>query len=61
MALVALARMLLYALWTVASLLVLVWLLGVAGAFTVGSAINLLLLAAVLLLMASLFSRPRTI
>jgi hypothetical protein len=53
--------MLLYALWTVASLLVLVWLLGVAGAFTVGSAINLLLLAAVLLLMASLFSRPRTI
>ncbi len=51
----------LYALWAVASVLVLIWLLGVAGAFTVGSAINFVLLAAVLLVMASLFTRPRTI
>ena len=51
----------LYALWIAASLLVLVWMLGVAGAFTVGSAINFLLLTAVMLVMASLFTRPRTI
>lgn len=51
----------LYALWTVASLLVLVWLLGVVGAFSVGSAINFLLVVAVLLVMGSLFTRPRTI
>jgi hypothetical protein len=53
--------MLLYALWTVAALLVLVWLLGVGGVFTVGSDINLLLVAAVLLLMLTLFTRPRSI
>ena len=53
--------MLLYALWTVASVLMLVWLLGVAGAFAVGSTINFLLVVSVLLVMASLFTRPRTI
>ena len=57
----SLARMLLYALWTVASLLMLVWLLGVAGAFAVGSTINFLLLVSVMLVMGSLFTRPRTI
>jgi hypothetical protein len=58
---VALVRMLLYALWTAAALSVLVWLCGVAGVFTAGSAINFLLVAAVLLLMLTLFTRPRPI
>jgi hypothetical protein len=53
--------MLLYALWTVASVLVLVWLLGVTGAFSVGAPINLLLLAGVALVMSSLFTRPRIV
>jgi hypothetical protein len=51
----------LYALWIAASLMVLIWMLGVAGVFTVGSAINFLLVTAVMLVMASLFTRPRTI
>jgi preprotein translocase subunit SecY len=52
---------LLYALWIVAGTLLLVWLAGVAGAFTVGSEIHLLLVIAVLAVMASLFSRPRVV
>jgi hypothetical protein len=51
----------LYALWTVAALLLFVWLLGVTGVFAVGNAINLLLLLAVLLVVMSLFTRPRTV
>lgn len=52
---------LLYALWIIAGILLLVWLAGVAGAFTVGSGIHLLLLVAVLAVVSSLFTRPRTV
>ena len=51
----------LYLLWVVAGVLVLLWLMGVAGAFTVGSWIHVLLVAAVLAVMASLFTRPRPV
>ena len=51
----------LYALWLMAGILVLVWMCGVAGAFAVGNSIHLLLLIAILAVMASLFTRPRTI
>jgi len=51
----------LYALWVLAGVLVLVWMCGVAGAFAVGNGIHLLLLIAVLAVVSSLFTRPRTI
>jgi hypothetical protein len=51
----------LYALWTVAGTLVVVWLLGISGAFAVGPWIHLMLVAAVGLMATSLFSRPRTV
>lgn len=53
--------MLLYALWIVAGILLLVWLLGIAGAFTAGASIHVLLLAAVLAIVATLFTRPRVV
>lgn len=54
-------RMLLYALWVVAGVLLLIWMCGVAGSIAVGSGIHLLLLLAILAICASLFTRPRTI
>jgi preprotein translocase subunit SecY len=51
----------LYALWVVAGVLLLVWMLGVAGAIAVGNGIHLLLLVAILAIMSSLFTRPRVI
>jgi preprotein translocase subunit SecY len=51
----------LYALWVVAGVLVLVWMCGVAGAFAVGNGIHFLLLIAILAVVSSLFTRPRTI
>jgi hypothetical protein len=51
----------LYALWVVAGVLLLVWMLGVAGAFNLGNGIHFLLLIAILAVMSSLFTRPRTI
>jgi hypothetical protein len=48
----------LFLLWVMAGVLVLLWLMGVAGAFAVGSWIHLLLVAAVLSVVASLFTRP---
>lgn len=51
----------LYALWLVAGVLLLVWMCGVAGAITVGNGIHFALLVAILAVMASLFTRPRTI
>jgi hypothetical protein len=55
------AETMLYALWVVAGILLLVWMLGVGGAITVGSGIHFLLLGAILAVMSSLFTRPRTI
>jgi len=51
----------LYALWLVAGVLLLVWMCGVAGAFAVGNGIHFALLIAILAVVASLFTRPRTI
>ncbi|MCU1280598.1 MAG: hypothetical protein JWM53_4144 [bacterium] len=51
----------LYALWVVAGVLVLVWMCGVAGAIPVGNSIHFALLIAVLAVVSSLFTRPRTI
>jgi hypothetical protein len=51
----------LYALWTVAGTFVLIWLLGVTGAVTVGPWVHALLVAAVALLASTVFTRPRTI
>lgn len=51
----------LYVLWIVAGILLLVWLAGVAGTFAVGSGIHFLLLAAVLAVVSSLFTRPRVV
>ncbi len=51
----------LYALWTVAGVLLVIWLCGVTGIFSVGSGINLLMVVAVLMVMGSLFTRPRTV
>jgi hypothetical protein len=51
----------LYALWIVAGVLLLVWMLGVAGAINVGNGIHFLLIVAVLAVVSSLFTRPRTI
>lgn len=51
----------LYALWVVAGVLLLVWMLGVAGAFAIGNGIHFVLLVAILAIVSSLFTRPRTI
>jgi Family of unknown function (DUF5670) len=51
----------LYVLWIVAGVLLLVWMCGVAGALPVGNAIHFLLLIAILAVVFSLFTRPRTI
>jgi hypothetical protein len=51
----------LYASWILAGILLLLWLAGVSGAIAVGSWINLLLVFAVLLVVASLFTRPRVV
>ncbi|HEX9103591.1 MAG TPA: hypothetical protein VF997_15370 [Polyangia bacterium] len=51
----------LYALWVVAGVLLLVWMCGVAGALAVGNGIHFALLIAILAVVASLFTRPRTI
>jgi hypothetical protein len=51
----------LYALWVVAGILLLVWMCGVAGAFAVGNGIHFALIVAILAVMSSLFTRPRTI
>jgi hypothetical protein len=55
------AETMLYALWVVAGISLLVWMLGVGGAITVGNGIHFLLLVAILAVMSSLFTRPRTI
>ena len=51
----------LYALWVVAGVLLLVWMLGVAGALAVGNGVHFLLLIAILAVVSSLFTRPRVI
>ena len=51
----------LYALWTVAAALVIVWLLAVCDVLSTGGWVHVLLLIAVALMGATLFSRPRTV
>lgn len=54
-------RMTLYALWSAAGTLVLVWLLAVCGVLAMGGWVHLLLAAALFLLASSLVSRPRIV
>ena len=51
----------LYALWLLAGILLLLWMIGVAGALPLGNAVHFLLLAAIFAIMATLFTRPRTV
>jgi len=51
----------LYALWVVSGLMLLLWIVGVAGGFAVGASIHVLLFAAVLAVMATLVTRPRVL
>jgi hypothetical protein len=51
----------LYAVWIVAGVLLLLWMCGVAGTFAIGNAIHFALLIALLAIVSSLFTRPRTI
>jgi hypothetical protein len=51
----------LYLLWVLAGVLILLWLLGVAGAFAVGPWIHALLILAVVAVVATLFTRPRVV
>ena len=54
-------RDMLFALWILASVLVLVWMCGVAGVLALGNGVHLALLVAILAVVSSLFTRPRTI
>lgn len=47
--------------WMTAGVLLLLWMIGVAGAIPIGNAVHFLLLAAMVAIMATLFTRPRTI
>ena len=49
-----------YLIWAIAGALVVFWLLAVGGAFVTSGWIHLLVLAAVLLVAASAFTRPRS-
>lgn len=51
----------LYLLWGIAGALVCCWLLAVAGAFVTSGWIHILLLAAILMIVATLFTRPRVV
>jgi hypothetical protein len=51
----------LYVLWILAGVLLLLWMLGVAGALALGSGVHLLLIVAVLAVVATLFTRPRLV
>jgi hypothetical protein len=51
----------LYLLWAIAGMLMLVWLLAVAGALTTSGWIHVLLLAAILLLMATVLPPRRQV
>jgi hypothetical protein len=51
----------LYLLWAVAGVLVILWLLAVGGAFVTSGWIHVLLLGAILAVLATLFTPPRTV
>jgi hypothetical protein len=51
----------LYALWVLAGMMLLLWVVGVAGGFTVGAGIHILLFAALMAVMATLVTRPRVL
>ena len=46
---------------TIAIVLLIAWLLGVVGAYTIGALVHLLLIAAIVLLVLSLAGRRRTV
>jgi hypothetical protein len=47
----------LYLLWVLAALLLLVWMIGVAGSLSLGNGIHLLLIAAIVAIAITLFAR----
>jgi hypothetical protein len=51
----------LYLMWMTAGVLLFLWMIGVAGAIPMGNAVHFLLIAAIMAVMATLFTRPRTI
>jgi hypothetical protein len=51
----------LYLLWVVAALLLLVWMIGVAGSLSLGNGIHLLLVAAIVAIGITLLARPRVV
>jgi hypothetical protein len=51
----------LYLLWAVAGVLVFLWLLAVGGALVTSGWIHVLLLGAILAILATLFTPPRTV
>jgi hypothetical protein len=51
----------LYALWMMAAVLLLVWIVGVAAALTLGNTIHLLLAAAIGAIALTLFARPHVV
>jgi lipopolysaccharide export LptBFGC system permease protein LptF len=54
-------RAMLYLLWAVAGVLVFLWLLAVGGALVTSGWIHVLLLGAILAIVATLFTPPRTV
>lgn len=51
----------LYLMWMTAGVLLLLWMIGVAGAIPIGNGVHFLLVAAIVAVMATLFTRPRTV
>jgi hypothetical protein len=48
-------------LWTIAAILVVLWVLGLASAYTMGGLIHILLVAAVVIVLFNLISGKRTL
>jgi hypothetical protein len=51
----------LYALWVLSGMMLLLWIVGVAGALPIGGAVHVLLLGAIAAVTATLVARPRVV
>ena len=51
----------LYLLWVLAGVLLLLWMIGVAGALNLGNGVHFLLLGAILAVVSTLFTRPHSV
>ena len=47
-------------LYTTALVLLVAWLLGIVGTYTIGSIVHLLLVVAIIVFVIAVFSKPRT-